>query len=129
MLPSSFCVLEPRHGSGSALFVRWLPPSGNSDQTEERLDGRTLADRVEILEKQVTSLELLPSRIDGLALQIAQLREEMRSEFSAIRAEMGEETRALREEMRAGDAETRTFMRVLHEDLVDRIKLLGERLS
>jgi hypothetical protein len=32
----------------------------------------------------------------------------------------------LREEIRAGDEETRCFIRVLHEDLVTRIAMLGK---
>jgi hypothetical protein len=39
----------------------------------------------------------------------------MRDEFSAVR-----------QEMRGGDEETRTLMRVLHEDVINRIALLGE---
>jgi hypothetical protein len=35
----------------------------------------------------------------------------------------------LREEIRAGDEETRRFMRVLHEDLVGRIATLAESRS
>ena len=96
------------------------------------------------LERRVDRLEQLPQRMDALATQIVQLREEMRSEFSAIRVEMreemregdGETRRSLREEIRASDEETRrllstqmrelfaaneTHMRVLHEDLVQRI--------
>ena len=39
----------------------------------------------------------------------------MRDEFSAIR-----------QELRAGDDETRTLMRVLHEDVINRISLIRE---
>jgi hypothetical protein len=35
----------------------------------------------------------------------------------------------LRQEIREGDEETRRLMRVLHEDLVQRIPLLGEKRS
>ena len=46
---------------------------------------QTLVRRVEKLEERVTILEELPARIDDLTLQISQLREEMRGEFSAVR--------------------------------------------
>lgn len=79
---------------------------------------QTLAARVERLEERVTLLEQLPARVDALTLEISQLREEMRAEFSAVRIEIragDEETRrSLREEIRAGDEETR---RVLREEI------------
>jgi hypothetical protein len=53
--------------------------------------------------------------MDALESQIVRLRGEMRGEFSAVRSEI-----------RSGDEETRTQMRVLHEDLVSRIAMLGE---
>jgi predicted phage gp36 major capsid-like protein len=97
------------------------------------------------LERRVKILEQLPERVTALESQIVQLRDEMRSEFSATRAEAragDEETRrTLREEIRAGDEETRRVlttrmddlfganerhMRLLHEDLVQRIATLKE---
>jgi len=99
-----------------------------------------------MLERRVELLEQLPARVTALELQIIQLRDEMRSEFSAIRSEVragdeetrrslreeiragDEETRrSLREEIRAGDEETRRFMRILHEEVISRIELLGGR--
>ncbi len=44
----------------------------------------------------------------------------------ARRGEMLGHVETLRGEIRAGDEETRRYMRVLHEDLVGRITLLGE---
>jgi hypothetical protein len=77
---------------------------------------RTLDERVGIL----TSVEV----------QILQLREEMRSEFSAIggriRAGDEETRRSLRDEIRQGDEETRRVMRVLHEEVIARIAVVGE---
>jgi hypothetical protein len=35
----------------------------------------------------------------------------------------------LRDEIRTGDEETRRLMRVLHEDLVERIKTVGEAMD
>jgi hypothetical protein len=67
------------------------------------------------LEQRVTVLEQLPARIDGLALQISQLHEAMRTEFSAMRKEMRELNEA-----------TNRQMRVLHEDAIARIALIRE---
>jgi hypothetical protein len=43
-----------------------------------------------------------------------------------IRGGDEETRRVLRDEIRGGDEETRRYMRVLHEDLVTRITVLGE---
>jgi len=108
----------------------------------------TLSRRMDIVEPKMAALESLPGRMTGLESQFLQLREEMRAEFSGIRQELqagDEETRrvlfeeisGLRQEMLAGDEETRrvlreeiaglgTHMRVLHEALVDQIKLVQE---
>jgi hypothetical protein len=76
---------------------------------------QTLAARVDRLEQRVTLLEELPARVDALGLQISQLRDEMRSEFSAARGEIhiGDENtcRTLRDEIRMGDEETRRVLR------------------
>jgi hypothetical protein len=76
---------------------------------------RSIIERVEILERKVQALETLPDRVTSVELQLVQLREEMRFEFSAVRAEIragDEETRhTLREEIRAGDEETRRTLR------------------
>lgn len=105
----------------------------------------SLETRMDRLEKRVESVEQLPERVTALESQIVQLRDEMRSEFSATRAEAraGDEqvVKTLREEIRAGDEETRRVltermeslfdanerhMRLLHEDLVERIARSGE---
>jgi hypothetical protein len=76
---------------------------------------QTFVGRVESLESRVIVLEQLPEKIDALALQISQMRNEMRGEFSALRSEIrtgDEETRrVLRDEIRAGDEETRRVLR------------------
>ncbi len=99
-----------------------------------------LTRRVQILEEKVERLEQLPARIDSIELQILQFREEVRVEFSemhelhaqfmarialteqALLHEMGQ----LDERAASRDAETRRLMRVLYEDLIDRITTLGE---
>ena len=71
---------------------------------------RSAIERIEILERKVEILERLPERVTAVELQLVQLRDEMRAEFSATRAEI-----------RAGDEETRRFMRVLHEEVISRL--------
>ena len=80
---------------------------------------RTLTERVRILEQKVEDHASLPARVAGVELQILQLRDEMRAEFSAVRQE-------LRAEIRQGDEETRRYMRVLHEEVIARIAALGD---
>jgi hypothetical protein len=75
----------------------------------------SLNDRVQVLEETVKELAVLPTRVEALELQIVQLREEMRGEFSAVRREI-----------RDGDEETRRYMRVLHEEVMARIATLAE---
>jgi hypothetical protein len=85
---------------------------------------RSVIERIEILEKKVEILERLPERVTAVELQLVQLRDEMRAEFSATRAEMlagDEETRRL---LREGDEETRRYMRILHEDVIARLSML-----
>jgi predicted phage gp36 major capsid-like protein len=90
---------------------------------------KSLEERVTMLEREVEILEQLPDRVTALEVQIVELRGEMRAEFSATRAEAreGDEhvVQTLRQEIRAGDEETRRFMRILHDDLVERIEILG----
>jgi len=90
---------------------------------------KSLEKRVNMLERGIEILEQLPDRVTALEVQIVELRGEMRAEFSATRIEAreGDERviQTLREEIRAGDEETRRFMRILYEDLVERIEILG----
>jgi hypothetical protein len=96
----------------------------------------TLAQRVKIVEEKVEKLETLPARVAAVESQILQLRDEMRSEFSAVRrefdalridlrAELQSTAASLRAEIREGDEETRRLMRMLHEDVIARIAALG----
>jgi predicted phage gp36 major capsid-like protein len=89
----------------------------------------SLEERVNMLEGRVELLEQLPERVTALETQIVQLRDEMRAEFSATRTEAraGDDhvVQTLREEIRTGDEETRRFMRILHEEVIVRIRSLG----
>lgn len=96
-----------------------------------------LVGRVERLEERVTILEQLPGRVEALELQIVQLRNEIRAEFSATREQLREEIRdgdeetrrVLREEIRAGDDRILNQARMLHEELVSGLKLIEEGRS
>jgi predicted nucleic acid-binding Zn-ribbon protein len=93
-----------------------------------------LSVRVAELERQMLSLHELPgqvadlnrhmraveARIGSLAEQFTQLRSEVSAEFSAVRTEFSR----LRQEMKDGDEETRRYMRVLHEEVISRIRTL-----
>jgi hypothetical protein len=68
----------------------------------------------------------LERRVNGLESLISQFRSEIHGELRAFRDEVREVEARLRDEIRTGDEESRRFMRILHEDLVDRIKTLGE---
>ena len=66
---------------------------------------RSIVERVEILEKKVDALATLPDRVTRVELQLVQLRDVIRDEFSAIRggdgqglslAGLGDEIRAIR---------------------------------
>ena len=66
------------------------------------------------LPNRVASLD---SRVASLEVQILRLRGEMRTECSACTPRKS----------KPGTKETRRYMRVLHEEVISRIKLLGER--
>jgi hypothetical protein len=87
---------------------------------------QTLDARVERLERRVTILEELPPRVDALTLQVSQLREEMRAEFSAIRREMQTEFSSVRDEMRAMGREIMDHARMLYENHQDKLKVVDE---
>ncbi len=91
---------------------------------------RSIIERIVIAEEKVEAADAGPSHPTPLELQLMQLRDEMRGEFSAVRGEIrtgDEETRrVLREEIRAGDEETRRYMRVLHEDVIGRLILIQD---
>jgi len=76
--------------------------------------GMTLEKRLADVEQRVSELATRDD-VRAVADQILHLGAEMRVGFSA-----------LREEIRAGDEESRRFMRMLYEDVIDRLgKLSG----
>ena len=76
---------------------------------------RSMEERITMLERQMQEMRELPDRMTGLESQILQLSQGIASEVSAIHNEVD-----------AGDAETRVFMKVLYEDVLARINVLGE---
>jgi hypothetical protein len=101
---------------------------------EETLENR-LATLEQTVEQQATvrDLEALQA---ALSSQILQLGSEMRAEFSALRGEIragNEETRGLIEGRTAAllavvaaeSRETRQHARTLHEDVIERIKIIS----
>ena len=79
---------------------------------------RDFEKRVENIEQTLTILSTIPERLGTLETQFLQSREEVRLEFSAVHGEL--------HELRDGQERLSSQMRMLHEDLVERIKRLGE---
>jgi len=102
-----------------------------------------MVERVEELEKAVESLVELPQRmttlegrmghlegrVGSLELQIVQLRTEMKDGFSAVRGEFLEVFDAGSRATEMLFKETWALMRTLHEDVIERIKQLGDSPS
>src|SRR5262245_9938129 len=65
-----------------------------------------------MLERQ---MQHLPERVTTLESQLMQFREAMRNEFAGIRTEI-----------KRADDDTRVFMRVLYEDVLSRLEMIGE---
>src|SRR5262245_11367325 len=113
MLPSSPCFetngITLALPLTSPLADKWLASGGAAVQP------RSFEQRMTSLEQQMLEGRDLPNRIATLESQVLQLQKEVRDEFLAIRAEV-----------KAADDETRVFMRILHEDVLARIKTTGE---
>ncbi len=103
---------------------------------------RQLPDRVTMVEEQIVQLrdemraEFSATRAEareGDERVLQTLREEIRAGDERVIQTLRQEIHAgderviqtLREEVREGDEETRRFMRILHEDIVERIEMLG----
>jgi len=99
------------------------------------MDTTDFGSRLSAVEQRVEAWEgRFDDGIASLTAQISQLREDVltgderleRTFREEIRAGDEETRRALREEIRRGDEETRHYMRVLHEEVIERIARLGE---
>jgi hypothetical protein len=62
----------------------------------------------------------------GMGTLAETLRGEIASSAETLRGEMGSLAETLRGEIREGDAETRRYMRILHEEVIQRIATLQE---
>ena len=109
---------------------------------------KTLEVRVEFLESTVGGLVDVPRQIHALSAQILQVRGEVREGISAVRGEtremgdvlrdeinqmadtlrgeMHEQGDTFRAEIRKSEANLTTQMRVLHEEVLERIATMGE---
>ena len=86
------------------------------------MNAPSLEERMDNFERIVEPLRELPDRVTKVEEQIVQLRTEMRGEFSAIRRDMATKDDLAR-------FATKDEMRMLHEDLVERLKVLSEAWS
>jgi len=99
------------------------------------MEEESLEERVTLLENELRGLPervaAVETQVTAVVVQAAEFREEVRAEFSDVRGEIAQfreqvrdECAAVRKEIKDGDDETRRPMRVLHEDLVERIVLI-----
>jgi hypothetical protein len=96
---------------------------------EREVSAESVENRLEKLERRVTTLEELPERIDRLELQILQFRGEMRAEFSAVRTEIRDGDVMVVTELTEQIEEALRHTSVLFEDAVGRITVVGEGLA
>lgn len=85
------------------------------------MEPRTLEERVTILEEQMRELGDLPIRMRAVELQIVELRNEVRAEFSATRHDLRAEMYGVRDELR-------TEMHGIRDELRGEIQSLGVAL-
>lgn len=113
---------------------------------EERVSAlSTLPDRMTALEAQVATFraetnagftalrEEMQAGDAALRGEIragdAALRDEIRAGDATLRDEIRRVEAALRKEIQSGDEETRRYMRVLHEGVIERIKTVGDAIE
>ena len=75
----------------------------------------------------MNALRQLPEQVSAVAADLAVLRADVTRFRVDVRAEFTSEFAAVRQEIRTGDEETRRMMRILHEEVISRIALLGEK--
>ena len=92
----------------------------------------TLTQRVEVLEHKVNGLATLPVRAGAVERELKEFRADVEAEFGKVHAELAlvrDEFAPVRTEIREGDEETRRYMRVLYEELIGRIRTMGEGID
>jgi hypothetical protein len=85
----------------------------------------TLTQRVEVLEHKVNGLATLPARVGAVERELKDFRADVHAEFAKVHADLT----VVRTEIREGDEETRRYMRVLYEELIGRIRTMGEGID
>ncbi len=84
-------------------------------------------DRVALREDDMPKARGRPESDASGETDILRFRAEFRAEISAMRQDLQFAVQILRAEMRAGDAEIRRYMRVLHEEVLSRIAAVHRR--
>ena len=84
---------------------------------------RTLDDRVTALEGTVAGLQELPKQLASLQRNVTAFQRDVAARFEQVDARFERLERIVRD----GDERNYSQMRVLYEDLVAKIALLGER--
>jgi len=142
--------LAPSSSDTQLAIVRLMRSKGMAMASE------TIEERMVMVETELQGLRALPKKVDDLAVQVSQLGQEMRSEFSAIRTEMKafvtkEDAKAFltkedakvfvtkedakvfatKDDLKALATKEElqglgTQMRVLHEEVISRIALIQE---
>ena len=84
---------------------------------------RTLDDRVTALEGTVAGLQELPKQLASLQRGVTAFQRDVAARFDQVDARFERLERVVRD----GDERNYSQMRMLHEDLVAKIALLGER--
>ena len=82
----------------------------------------------------IDRLDRLEARVDTLGAELGNLRAEMRTGFQAVEYQVGATEDRLVAAMHAAigtavvasEHETRRYMRVLHEEVLERIRTIGE---
>jgi hypothetical protein len=72
------------------------------------------------------------ARIGAVERELKEFHADMDAEFRKVHAGLAlvrDEFATVRTEIREGDEETRRYMRVLYEELVERIKIMGEGIE
>lgn len=95
------------------------------------MESKSFEERLTLLEDDMRELRRLSDGVATLESNILHFRADVRVEFSAVREQTRHEIQRtidmLRSEIRAGDAETRRYMRVLHEEVLTRIANIHRR--
>lgn len=98
---------------------------GKVDTLSDRVD--TLTDRVDTLTDRVDTLAIETregfTRVDA---EFVNVRTEMRTGFQALEYQIGASEEGTQAAIRGSGEETRRQMRILHEEVLDRIARLGE---